>query len=1227
MVRLFAVLLCLSLLFMSWRTYFLTLSYNVDGKNKDSFAYISSDVTNIYSPTVKKKASELQTSYPSSILTRGWNDDQNMRYRYPINSGLSTASNSSLTSDNPSIKLSVISPSEGTELYRGQSITVYGQLRSAAPNDYWDGETVEIYYNLTEEQFKVDPDYYRGSDYYVTSVVTDSEGYFTATITTSTSTADFRSKMGNITIFTWFDGNPTLGRGSGSPGSSYVFIYGQLKFDVSYSVTNPGQPYSFTTRIRFDNGTLAPTSGTSYNLNITWLTDGLTDTAANYSFDASNVHTYSGTAPVTVQTVRYEAYYDSTQLSLNFFVAEGDTTYSKTLLHKVITAETSEQVVVDAYYVTGTGLTADPIEIPLDSYISVYANVTNSSGLVGAGYSVTIKFYHGTTNYNTTVVATNSSGAIEVIHYVDHTNINDITINNAFRITFTADPAEFGGADVTSDSLNSILAANVTTIGIAISDTAVFYTSGLSIDYLVYIQDEFGRNVSSAQFQVTFPGLALTTKATGSGGTVTLSSIIPNYDAIDQTPTKTITVTAQDSVGTTFKYYVLGAPVQDTDTFNMYYDLTLTLKGPYDADITDGETVSFFNNTYYSIFQTGDYYNLTVVDEWSRNPVGAPFSITLGGQTVSGTVSAVNNFIELNPDFDPTTGLNLSEPGTFQLTASAGEGNYIGSISHSITIYGPDNIAPTIISEVLSPNPFLTISHSPYFDVNFNISASDVGTGIRSVIIWYKVLESDNSTLKRDWASIILIDQGGGIWSGTISTTTDDSLCYIHYYIVVQDYAGYGLYENGTRQSVAQYNESFGWETFLYNSSNPKSYQVGDYEAPVQEAVPTEIESPDPTNPYLNITVYVNDSLIYTDISSVLIFINRTEEGGATEINWVNGAEMTNIPGTNAWFYQLDAEYNYHYTWYYVAYDNALPTPNSYKSQSWSYEAIDDTPPTMFSISVNPSSGLTWNSSLNFSLRVTDDKVGVGYVLLHLNYTYPNGSEFVSLQLNMTQVGTTSEYIANLSLSNYVLDVYGTYNLTYYFQAFDLLGNNASTNIVQLSVSNPAPPDQPPIGDPNNPSGGSSIGGIVGGAVGGIIALIIILFLWFNRHSIKNYAQQQTLRRRLRDYLREILEDIKRDGAEGRYKEGVVKTWQVIEGIGREFFDTPRFKHQTTLEYSRILARRGKIDFSIMNTLSEYFEKARYSTEAITETDFNAAVHALMKVISQLETGEMEIET
>ncbi len=1202
--------------------------YNTNSYNSLSDVALNSN-GNIIKHDFHKNQLNQQVRFVSPNSDNSWYYLPSKRALSPLNTGINISTLSLRNSTNKGgVPLSLSQPTDGSKLFRGDTITVTGQLRSSAPNDYWDDETVDIYYNITESQFKTDPTGYKSSNYFVTSTTTNSQGIFTATISTSKLSNDFRSKVGLINIFTWFGGDPELGRGSGSPGAVNVSIYGGMKIDVSYSVTNPSQPYSFTTSVVFDNNTIVPTSGSQYNLNITWLLSGRTDTATNYTFTASNDHTYSGTAPGTVQSVRYESYYDLNQLSIPYFIEDGDTSFSNTLLHKIVTDKTSEQVVVDAYYVTAAGLTESPIEIPLDSYITVYANVTNSTGLVGAGYNITAEFHYSSTIINTTVTQTNSSGEIQFDFYVDHNDISDITISNAFYVTFTANTNEFGGATITGDKLNSNLAVNISSITITLTDSTKFYTSGINIGYTVAVYDEFGRLAPLSQFIVYFPGLSSATRTAGSNGQKTLSSLIPDYGVSDQTPTKQINVSAQVTVGTNYKYYLNGGgPIVSNVAFNIYYELTVKFMGPYDSDITDSESVSFFNNTYYNLFQTGNYYNLSVKDAWDRNPVGAPISINLNGQIVNAIVTSGNNIVSLNPNFDPTTGgLNLSTAGIYTLTGSAGEGHYVKTISSAITIYGPDNDAPVIVGETLTPNPLLSMPHVPYYNISFSVTVTDVGTGVREVNLWYQILEPDGQTVKQSWTSIGLIYKGSNVWTGWLNTTTLDSLCYVNYYLVAKDFAGYGLQENGTRQAAAQYDENFGWTTQLYNSTTPQVYQIGDYAPPVQQAVPLEAVSPDPSKPYINITVFVNDSEIYTGISQVLIYINRTVYGESTPELWVNGSLMTHIPGTNAWFYQLNATYNYQYSWYYIAYDNAFPSPNSFVGQTYTYEAVDNTAPTIYTGSVTPNTDIHWNDTLSFSVRVTDDKTGVGAVYLHLLFYFPNGT-LVSNETMLMFPTINNQFMFNVSLIVYNHTVYGTYSMIYYFEATDRIGNIGSTVQDTLSISNPAPPDLPP-GQTNSTMGAkSSIGGIVGGAIGGIVLLIGALFLWYNRHSLKNYAKQQALKRRLHDYLNELIDDIKRSGSEGHYKEAIMKSWQVLEGIGREFYNTPRFKNQTTQEYARSLSRRSKIELNILNTISDYYEKARYGIESITENDYSATVQSLMVIISQLELGEMKIET
>jgi len=386
----------------------------------------------------------------------------------------------------------------------------------------------------------------------------------------------------------------------------------------------------------------------------------------------------------------------------------------------------------------------------------------------------------------------------------------------------------------------------------------------------------------------------------------------------------------------------------------------------------------------------------------------------------------------------------------------------------------------------------------------------------------------------------------------------------------------------------------------------------------MQEQVPTVIISPDPLDPYINITVFTNDSLVFSGMFAVGIVVNITNT--VTQVmETVNGVILlTNNPGTNEWEGQLSMDYNYNYSWYYAAVDDASPIRNTYYSYGdygfLTASATDDTGPTIANLDVSYNGSIAEpDSLLNFTATVTDLLVDVDNVTLTILY---NAETY---EFEMVKRGTTDTYEYILDLSDYPLDEYGNFSLIYTVEAYDTVGNTQS-QALSLTIYNVAPVS-PPGGITGN------IGGIVGGIVGGIIGLIAVLFLWFNRHTLQTYAKKQTFRRRLRDYLREIIEDIKKDGLEGRYKEGLLKTWAVVEGIGREFFDLPRYRSQTPKEFSRLLALKGKIERELLYTLLEYFEKARYGYEEITESDFNSGVRALLKIVDKIEVGEMKIES
>ncbi|MBY9001190.1 MAG: DUF4129 domain-containing protein [Candidatus Heimdallarchaeota archaeon] len=1120
----------------------------------------------------------------------------------------------------PAIMKSITSPTPLSYILRDTTINVEGVLQGIVVGDYWGGETVWLFYNVTESQFTSSPATYETPQYQVGSATTNSQGQFTIALTTSALSIEPFSKVGEITLLAWFYGNPGMGRGAGSPGDVNVYYFGQIKLDVGVDVTNPLASYSFTTRVLFDNDTVIDTTGTAYTLKVDWSLDG-NHFDANRTF-TSNQDLYTNTAPGPgTEDVTYDAYYDITQLGYNFFTDEGTgDIQNDRLIHEIIVDATENQVVVDAYFVVGPSKVNIPTEIIGGTYVTVYANLTSELGLEpDATVRLTISGAGMGSIYTNDYVTSNPTAEIQDTFYFDGTNISDAT--DVLLFNFLVDPNgdEFGGSILTHDSLEGQLAVNVTRIDLDLDDAVRYYTTGNTIGYTVALYDEYGNAAKSSSFQLTFPDSIINPYSVASGSRH-LDTVIPDY-SLNETQTKTITVTALGVSGADYRY-VAAAGVLNNSVFNTYFALILTLTDPSGANILDGTTATVFNSTFWSAMDATQNYTLTVTDQWLRLPEKVNIFLTLTNvaavETSSFLITSSRNWV----DFTALNFLTLLQDTHayvgLSLVATGGDYAPATSITHTINIYGPDNNPPTITGEVITPDPYDPGIHDPYYIIQFDIYATDVGTGIRSVELFYEYLEPIANISVGGWQSFALWHVSGDQYRGIINATVSESQYYVNYYIRVIDFAGHGLDEFGAKQtdSLLYYDANLGRVAYLYSQSTPNIFQLGDFVEPFEEQVPTVVTSPTLTSPYINITVYINDSLVWSGMFNVTIHVDSHNlVTGVNQTDYIV-AVMTNIPGTNQWFYQLILQYNYQYDWYYIAYDAATPVKNSLRGATRTVQAVDSDAPVINNVNVSGNlSYITPDMLIEFTATVTDILTSVSEVILHITYNE------VDYNITMTRVGTSDVFEATFDLSEIELEFYGNFVLEYSIEADDAVENIRTTSPVNLVVINANPTVQPPGGITGN------IGAIIGGVIGGIVALVAVLFLWFNRHSLQTYAKKQTFRRRLRDYLKEIIEDIKKDGLEGRYQEGLIKTWTVVEGIGREFFDLPRYKSQTPWEFSRLLAEKGKIERELMYTLLSYFEKARYGYEEITEIDFNSGLRALLKIVDKIEVGEMKIES
>ncbi|GAH35696.1 unnamed protein product, partial [marine sediment metagenome] len=175
------------------------------------------------------------------------------------------------------------------------------------------------------------------------------------------------------------------------------------------------------------------------------------------------------------------------------------------------------------------------------------------------------------------------------------------------------------------------------------------------------------------------------------------------------------------------------------------------------------------------------------------------------------------------------------------------------------------------------------------------------------VEFFYEYYEPITNTSVGGLQSFALWHVGGNQYRGIINATVGESQYYVHYYIIVLDFAGHGLDEFGAKQTnvLLYYDADFGRTASLYSVSTPNIFQLGDFVEPFEEQVPTIIPSGDPLNPYINITVFINDSIVWSGMENVTLHVNNHNLVTLENQTDYIVALMTNIPGTNEWFYQL----------------------------------------------------------------------------------------------------------------------------------------------------------------------------------------------------------------------------------------------------------------------------------------------------------------------------------
>ncbi|MHA2091385.1 MAG: DUF4129 domain-containing protein, partial [Candidatus Kariarchaeaceae archaeon] len=141
---------------------------------------------------------------------------------------------------------------------------------------------------------------------------------------------------------------------------------------------------------------------------------------------------------------------------------------------------------------------------------------------------------------------------------------------------------------------------------------------------------------------------------------------------------------------------------------------------------------------------------------------------------------------------------------------------------------------------------------------------------------------------------------------------------------------------------------------------------------------------------------------------------------------------------------------------------------------------------------------------------------------------------------------------------------------------------------------------------------------IIVGFIGGLSLLI----LYYQRHNIRETLARRARAARVRGSLRELMDEIKRLGAEGKYKRAIMLTWEALERVSREIIQAPRNYNQTAREFAAYLSTITIVDRETLLTLSASYESAKYGKDTPSHDDWDDAVKALdITVRTIIESG------
>ncbi len=171
----------------------------------------------------------------------------------------------------------------------------------------------------------------------------------------------------------------------------------------------------------------------------------------------------------------------------------------------------------------------------------------------------------------------------------------------------------------------------------------------------------------------------------------------------------------------------------------------------------------------------------------------------------------------------------------------------------------------------------------------------------------------------------------------------------------------------------------------------------------------------------------------------------------------------------------------------------------------------------------------------------------------------------------------------------------------------DQSGNKADivTNTYVVEKYVPPPSTAPPADE--TAQGGPNIIIII------VVFLLVLtgVMIFYRWPAIMGYFRKREQLGRITASLRQKLDEIKRLGAEGKYRRAVQLAYRAMEELASKNLYAPRLENQTVREFADYLATLTPVAPSTLRLIAESYEKAKYSNEEITFEDFDNVVKAL----------------